>query len=60
MDNSAENKQEPRANWVNSHSWQPEVLPVLEAPLTVTREPGSIDYLRLGCDEMYTELGGEG
>ena len=43
----------PAASWHDPYSWIPSPTVVREP------EPGSLDYLRLGCDELYTELGGE-
>ena len=59
--------------WFNNITWIPDLLldkrPLTEASnepvepnqrVTSTPEPGSIDYLRLGCDHLYTDVGGEG
>lgn len=48
---------EPSEPWFDNRSWLP-------SP-TIVREPeqepipGSLDYLRLGCDDLYSDLGGE-
>lgn len=51
----------PSASWHDPYSWQSSDLP---SPSVVREpeqepEPGSLDYLRLGCDDLYSELGGE-
>lgn len=50
--------------WFDNRSWEPKStpapeLPDLPSPSVAEVQPGSLDYLRLGCDELYTELGGE-
>lgn len=63
-------------SWLDNYSWQPDLLvdkrPLIEAsqePVEPNERatgvhtdpvPGTIDYLMLGCDHLYQDLGGEG
>ena len=57
------------SDWFDNHSWQPFPSPepaskesdsAVEIPQADDApQPGTMDYLRLGCDHLYTELGGE-
>lgn len=47
----------PETKWFDSHThnW----VPVGELS-TPRPDPGTLEYYRMGCDELYTDLGGEG
>ena len=42
-------------DWFDNKSWEPKELPETEPEI-----PSGLEYYRMGCDELYAELGGEG
>lgn len=55
------------SDWFDNHSWHPDPAPEPaskdseEIPVADDApQPGTAEYLRLGCDDLYVTLGGEG
>jgi len=45
---------QPNDNWFDNKSWP------AERPVEIEPDPGTKEYLQLGCDDLYQDLGGEG